>query len=117
MVVVEVFSPGPSRDAGFGRRWPARAALVALATVALALSAAGCGGGSSRGTVGLAWYIFPEPSGSFDQAAKECSRASNGEYRITIHDLPNDADGQRQQMVRRLAAGRPRVALPRPDAT
>jgi multiple sugar transport system substrate-binding protein len=38
-------------------------------------------------------------------AAKACSQASNGEYNIEMHLLPADADGQREQMVRRLAAG------------
>jgi multiple sugar transport system substrate-binding protein len=49
--------------------------------------------------------VFPEPSGSFAKAAAECSKASNGEYSITIHALPTAADGQRQEMARRLAAG------------
>jgi trehalose/maltose transport system substrate-binding protein len=70
---------------------------------------ASCGTGtspsSSGGTATLAWYIFPEPSGSFSAAADECSKSSNGEYKIDIHLLPADADGQREQMVRRLAAG------------
>jgi multiple sugar transport system substrate-binding protein len=69
--------------------------------------ASACGGTGSQqgGTPTLNWYIFPEPSGSFAKAAADCSKASNGEYRIAIADLPTSADGQRQQMVRRLAAG------------
>jgi multiple sugar transport system substrate-binding protein len=70
---------------------------------------ASCGSKSNSsgggGTATLAWYIFPEPSGSFAKAAAECSKASNGEYNIELHFLPADADGQREQMVRRLAAG------------
>ena len=77
---------------------------VTLATAALVL-AAGCGGGgSSGGTVTLNWYIFPEFSGAFVKGAAACSKASNGAYQIKIQTLPNAADGQRQQMVRRLAA-------------
>ena len=67
--------------------------------------AAGCGGGgSSGGAVTLNWYIFPEFSGAFVKGAADCSKASNGQYQIKIQTLPNAADGQRQQMVRRLAA-------------
>jgi multiple sugar transport system substrate-binding protein len=84
--------------------------LVKVVGIALcaALIATSCGKGTPTGgggTATLAWYIFPEPSGSFVAAAKECSQASNGEYNIEIHLLPADADGQREQMVRRLAAG------------
>ena len=38
------------------------------------------------------------------KSAASCSQASNGAYTIKIQTLPNAADGQRQQMVRRLAA-------------
>ncbi len=95
-------------DHGGGqRRTPARV-LAAGCIAALALSAAACGSGPSAGGSGpvtLAWYIFPEPSGSFAKAAAECSKDSNGEYRIDIHNLPASADGQREEMARRLAAG------------
>lgn len=78
---------------------------IALGVLALA-TAAGCGGGgSSSGPVTLNWYIFPEFSGAFVKAAAACSQASQGAYQIKIQNLPNSADGQRQQMVRRLAAG------------
>lgn len=35
---------------------------------------------------------------------QECNAAANGRYRIVGNLLPSDADGQREQMVRRLAA-------------
>ncbi len=76
--------------------------------VAAGLAAAiigGCGGSSSSsGRATLNWYVFPEHSGAFDQAASDCSNASGGRYTIAIQTLPSDADGQRQQLVRRLAA-------------
>jgi multiple sugar transport system substrate-binding protein len=67
-----------------------------------------CGGGgtteTASGTPILNWYIFHEPSGSFANAAKDCSAASGGAYEIKIQELPTSADGQRQQLVRRSAA-------------
>jgi multiple sugar transport system substrate-binding protein len=53
----------------------------------------------------LRWYVFDEPSGAFEQAARDCSRASAGRYEVRIAPLPADADQQREQLVRRLAAG------------
>ena len=38
------------------------------------------------------------------QAVDNCNAQSNGAYKIKYQKLPNGADGQRQQMVRRLAA-------------
>jgi multiple sugar transport system substrate-binding protein len=76
--------------------------LTGLSAALVAAIIAGCGGSSGPPT--LAWYIFPEPSGSFAHAAQVCSQASGGKYKIALNTLPTDADGQRQQLVRRLAA-------------
>jgi multiple sugar transport system substrate-binding protein len=76
-------------------------ALCVLGLVTAGLVACG---GDEGGTPTLSWYTFPEPSGAFDKAASECSDASGGRYRIEIKDLPTTADGQREQLVRRLAA-------------
>jgi multiple sugar transport system substrate-binding protein len=83
------------------RSWRRGLVLIAAATMLAA-----CGGASAQsgGTPTLNWYIFPEPSGSFAAAAKNCSAASNREYNIQIQQLPTAADGQRQQLVRRSAA-------------
>jgi multiple sugar transport system substrate-binding protein len=76
-----------------------------LATLALAaLTAVGCGGSSSKGVATLNWYVFNEPSGSFAAAAKKCSQDSGGKYKIVVQALPTDADQQRENIVRRLAA-------------
>ncbi|HEY3021101.1 MAG TPA: ABC transporter substrate-binding protein [Solirubrobacteraceae bacterium] len=48
--------------------------------------------------------MFNEPSGSFTDAAKRCSAASGGRYKIVYNKLSNNADQQRQSLVRRLAA-------------
>ncbi|MEZ5179763.1 MAG: ABC transporter substrate-binding protein [Acidimicrobiales bacterium] len=52
----------------------------------------------------LRWYVYQEPSGAFDDAAAACTKAADGRYRIETVALPNNADEQREQLVRRLAA-------------
>src|ERR671930_115543 len=82
-----------------------RKGLVLSALALLAASVvAGCGGGGGKGPAQLNFYVSPEPSGSLEKAAKECSQQSNGAYNIPVNTLPADADGQRQQLVRRLSA-------------
>ena len=53
----------------------------------------------------LKWYVFDEPSGAFDEAAKRCSALAQGAFRVETVALPASADQQREQLVRRLAAG------------
>ena len=48
--------------------------------------------------------MFDEPSGAFAEVAQRCAQASGGAYRLEIAPLPTDADQQREQLVRRLAA-------------
>jgi multiple sugar transport system substrate-binding protein len=79
-----------------------KSGLSGLTVAVAALALAACGGSSGPPT--LNWYIFPEPSGSFAHAAKLCGQASGGKYQIGLNVLPTDADGQRQELVRRLAA-------------
>ncbi len=64
----------------------------------------GCGSGSSSDSNTLTWFIFNEPSGSPQAAAEKCSKESGGDYNIEFEYLPADADGQREQLVRRLGA-------------
>ncbi|WP_295412897.1 ABC transporter substrate-binding protein [uncultured Thiodictyon sp.] len=71
----------------------------------LSLLLAACGPSETAGPPTLRWYVFKEPSGAFAQAAQRCSAASQGRYTIALSDLPADADQQREQLVRRLAAG------------
>lgn len=80
-----------------------RVGAVAVAAALLATGLAGCGGGGSGSNV-LKWYVYNEPSGAFTDAAAACNEASGGRYRIETVDLPNNADEQREQLVRRLAA-------------
>lgn len=69
-----------------------------------ALAACGTSSASTQ-PVTLNFYNFPDPSGAIQQAVNRCTAQSGGRYRIVYHKLPSSADGQRQQMVRRLAAG------------
>jgi multiple sugar transport system substrate-binding protein len=67
-------------------------------------SAASCRSGIDKVPPTLAWYVFDEPSGAFREAAERCSQMSAGRYTIALKPLPTDADQQREQLVRRLAA-------------
>src|SRR5579884_1760246 len=77
-----------------------RAAVAALAATLVC----GACGSSGKGPVTLNWYVFPEPSGSFQAAATACSKASSGRYSISINFLSTSSDQQRVSLVRRLAA-------------
>jgi multiple sugar transport system substrate-binding protein len=86
--------------------------MVARAVAAVAVACVlggllvGCGGGGDDGSGApvLKWYVYNEPSGAFRTAAKRCTKAADGAYPIKTVDLPNNADEQREQLVRRLAA-------------
>ncbi|MFF3322386.1 ABC transporter substrate-binding protein [Streptomyces sp. NPDC002889] len=85
------------------RRTTVRMLRSCAALPLLAVLASACG---SNGTdhITLNWYNFPDDSGALASAASNCTKASGGRYSITYHKLPRTADGQRQQLVRRLAA-------------
>ena len=77
--------------------------MVALATgVALGLTLAACGD-SGGGTPTLTWYTNPDNGGQ-EALAKKCTKAADGDYKISVAVLPSDASSQREQLVRRLAA-------------
>jgi multiple sugar transport system substrate-binding protein len=80
------------------------ALLVFLAFVA-------CDGSGPPVTPVLKWYVFQEQSGAFAQAARRCTQGSAGAYRIEMAPLPTDADQQREQLARRLAAGDPDIDI------
>jgi multiple sugar transport system substrate-binding protein len=65
----------------------------------------GCGGDQgASGAKQVNWYVFREPSGSYDEAVKRCNERAQGRYKIAIVPLPTNADQQRELIVRRLAA-------------
>src|SRR3954470_5860485 len=82
-----------------------RRVIATMAAVTSVLVMAACGGSSGgSGKVTLNWFIFNEPSGGVQAAAKKCSAASGGRYDIKFQYLPSQADAQREQLVRRLGA-------------
>ena len=79
-----------------------RRLFASVIALGLVLSACGGGGGDDGGTPTVRWYVFPEAA--FEKAAATCNDKARGAYRIEIVLLPTTADGQREQLVRRLAA-------------
>jgi multiple sugar transport system substrate-binding protein len=83
----------------------ARRVTSVLAVAAMLVAVAACGSSDDQnGRATLNWFIFNEPSGGVQAAAKKCSAASNGAYNIKFQYLPSQADAQREQLVRRLGA-------------
>jgi multiple sugar transport system substrate-binding protein len=85
-----------------------RLLLLVISVLALVIS---CQNKGDKGALTLTWYVFDEPSGAFRDAAEHCSQMSAGRYAITLTPLPTDADQQREQLVRRLAAADPDIDI------
>jgi trehalose/maltose transport system substrate-binding protein len=82
-----------------------RHAAIASVPVLFATGLAACSSASgANGPATLNYWSFPDNSGAVQQAVDTCSAQSGGKYKIVYNKLPTDADGQRQQLVRRLAA-------------
>jgi multiple sugar transport system substrate-binding protein len=81
------------------------AASLVLVAVPLACTPSGAAGNT------VTFYIYQEPGGSYQHAADVCTRAAGGRYRVRLALLPASADGQRQQLVRRLAAHDPSIDI------
>jgi multiple sugar transport system substrate-binding protein len=76
-----------------------------LAALLASVSLAACGGSDAgEGSRTLSLFIFNEPSGVLETLASDCSEDADGAYEIEFEYLPSDADGQREQLVRRLGA-------------
>ena len=86
------------RRAAPGR--PSRWAAI-IGTAALVTSLAACSSGPGGVVVNL--YGGASESG-FDEIIAACNEQAAGRYTIIGNLLPSDADGQRDQLVRRLAA-------------
>jgi multiple sugar transport system substrate-binding protein len=87
-----------------GRSLRRRAAVVSAAALLAAGLAACSSASAANAPVTLNYWSFPDNSGAIQQAVDTCSAASGGKYKIVYNKLPTDADSQRQQIVRRLAA-------------
>lgn len=77
----------------------------------LIVSIISCRRGEQQSLPALTWYVFDEPSGAFRDVAERCSKISAGRYTIAFKPLPTDADMQREQLVRRLAATDPDIDI------
>ncbi|MEU8188187.1 ABC transporter substrate-binding protein, partial [Micromonospora carbonacea] len=73
------------------------AALTLLAPLAA------CGSGGDGGTPTINLYYPPEQN--LQKVVDDCNTQAQGRYRIAYRVLPRQADDQRVQLVRRLAAG------------
>jgi multiple sugar transport system substrate-binding protein len=62
-----------------------------------------CGSESSGGSPEINLYNAPQQN--MAQIVKRCNAQAQGKYRIVLNTLPRGADDQREQLVRRLAAG------------
>jgi len=92
------------------------AGFAALALGSALLAACGSASASS-GPVTLNFYLYPDNSGATQTAIKNCDAQSHGKYTISYQQLPNGADGQRLQLVRRLAAHDPTIDIMGLDVT
>lgn len=77
---------------------------VALASAGVAVSAllTACGGGG--GGVPTINLYGSASDADFDKVLGPCNEAAKGKYKIVPNLIPSDADSQREQFVRRLAA-------------
>lgn len=95
-------APMPTRR---GKQPGARRAALLTALLLGGQLLVACGGGANAGgRPTINFYIYPDNSGAVQQAVDTCTKSSGGRYVIKYQKLPTGADGQRQQMVRRLAA-------------
>jgi trehalose/maltose transport system substrate-binding protein len=76
--------------------------LLATSGVALVTASTLAACGSDSGTQINVYYA---PEQNFQSVIDRCNDEAAGRYEIVYRKLPRDADGQREQMVRRLAAG------------
>lgn len=78
--------------------------VLALATAPILAAGLLSGCGADSGPPVLTWYAMPDNGGAATRA-QQCADASGGAYRVSMETLPANATGQREQLVRRLAAG------------
>ncbi|MER7335692.1 MULTISPECIES: ABC transporter substrate-binding protein [unclassified Micromonospora] len=84
------------------RRPRVRAVAAAAALTLVAPMAAACGSGGDGGTPTINLYYPPEQN--LQKVVDDCNAQAQGRYKIAYRVLPRQADDQRVQLVRRLAA-------------
>ena len=94
-------------------RLVAGVASVVLAGTGLAACTSANAG---TGPVTLNFYFYPDTSKATVDGVANCNAQNGGKYTISYQQLPQAADGQRQQMVRRLAAHDDLAAIGRGQA-
>ena len=89
-----------------GTRYSRKRMLAGVASAVMAATglAACSSANAGTGPVTLTYYLYPDTSVATSTAISNCDKASGGKYKISYQQLPQAADGQRQQLVRRLAA-------------
>jgi len=87
---------------GFRRGVRSRTSLL-VGGMAAAVALGACGGGDVSAAPVVTWYINPDNGGQAE-LAQVCTEAAGGAYPIVTAILPSDADAQREQLIRRLAA-------------
>ena len=95
---------------GSTARW--RMLAVSGAALMTASTVAACGSDD-----GMRINVYYAPEQNFQSVIDRCNEDANGRYEIIYRTLPRDADGQREQMVRRLAAGDTDLDIPGLDVT
>ncbi|MEV5765299.1 ABC transporter substrate-binding protein [Micromonospora sp. NPDC052213] len=94
-----VSDPDKARRRGRPR---VRAVAAAAALTLVAPMAAACGSGGDGGTPTINLYYPPEQN--LQKVVDDCNAQAQGRYKIAYRVLPRQADDQRVQLVRRLAA-------------
>ncbi|MFE9690796.1 ABC transporter substrate-binding protein [Micromonospora sp. NPDC005806] len=89
-------------DRAAHRRRPGKRAAAAAAALALVAPLAACGSGGAGGTPTINLYYPPEQN--LQKVVDDCNAQAQGRYKIVYRVLPRQADDQRVQLVRRLAA-------------
>ncbi|MEV4483299.1 ABC transporter substrate-binding protein [Micromonospora coxensis] len=84
------------------RRRPGVRVGAAAAALALLAPLAACGSGDEGGTPTINLYYPPEQN--LQKVVDDCNAQAQGRYKIAYRVLPRQADDQRVQLVRRLAA-------------
>jgi multiple sugar transport system substrate-binding protein len=98
-----------------GRSRKPRHRIVAALGAAIVAAPVLVACGSTDGGITINVYKYPQES--FQKIVDQCNAKAGGRYNIVYNKLPREADGQREQMVRRLAAADPSMDVLGLDVT